>query len=102
MAGVGAVILVGAGAGIFLELEPELDISKMGGSGNPDYKYPVPYRNIGLFLSCRLDNKKTGFVFQSPNPAGERVCRSKVRNTSCCSLPDKGDHFIPNLKINYR
>ena len=63
MAGVGAVILVGAGAGIFLELEPELDISKMGGSGNPDYKYPVPYRNIGSFLSCRLDNKKNMLCF---------------------------------------
>ena len=28
-------ILVGAGAGICLELEPETEISKMGGSGNP-------------------------------------------------------------------
>ena len=28
-------MVVGAVAGIFLELEPELEISKMGGSGNP-------------------------------------------------------------------
>ena len=32
---------VGAGAEICLELEPEQEISKMGGSGNPDLKPEV-------------------------------------------------------------
>ena len=46
--GVGVGVGAGAGAGISLELKLEPEISKMGGSGNPE-KNIYPYRYLFKF-----------------------------------------------------